>query len=546
VSLLQFITMNGIIYCRVSSKEQIEGTSLESQQSACLEYADAKDLRVLRVFIEQGESAKFADRTQLIELLDYCRMNKNQIQVLVVWKLDRFSRNVEDHFSIKATLAKYGVRIVSVTEPIDTNPEGRLMETILAGFAQFDNDIRAARTVQGMRRRLQDGIFPWMPPLGYRCAAPGERKNTPDVPDPARFDLLRRAWREFASGAYSKRDIRAMLAQWGLTTRKGKPISDQTLDNILANPFYAGILVDPWSGKEYTGLHTPMVTPEEFARAQQAVSRKNRSRPHHLYREDFPLRGFVRCAECKHPLTGALSRGRSRSYPYYNCHNRSCARRGKALSAPSVDTEFRTFLSEIIPKQECSNTLEEVVRQSLAVKQTGEQAGLERRKKRTNQISRELAQLIDLRTKGQITDQEFASHRSHLLDQRNALLVNSATTYSTDEIMRKLEDLSDPLMQLPQTWETLKGTRSLRFDQLVLPAGFVAGEIRTAQIGLLFRLFGGMPPGDPHVVPRGIKFSNQLMQEITDFWSVLFGPEEEKIVKIRPIRRRYRKRDPVS
>ena len=153
--------MNGVIYCRVSSKEQMAGTSLESQEAACREYARSKDIRVLKVFVEQGESAKFADRTQLVGLIDFCRESKGEVQVLLVWKVDRFARNVADHFSVKATLGKYGVRIVSVTEPIDANPEGKLMETILAGFAQFDNDIRAMRTVQGMRRKLQEGIFPW-------------------------------------------------------------------------------------------------------------------------------------------------------------------------------------------------------------------------------------------------------------------------------------------------------------------------------------------------------------------------------------------------
>src|SRR5579872_6820674 len=197
--------MNGVIYCRVSSKEQMEGTSLESQQAACREYARAKNIEILQVFIEQGESAKFADRTQLLELIDFCRKNKGSANVLLVWKVDRFARNVADHFSVKTTLGKYGVRIVSVTEPIDTNPEGKLMETILAGFAQFDNDLRAVRTVQGMRRKLHEGILPWGPPFGYKSSVKNdEKKVVPDVPDEPVFGLLRKAWKEFATGAHTQ------------------------------------------------------------------------------------------------------------------------------------------------------------------------------------------------------------------------------------------------------------------------------------------------------------------------------------------------------
>src|SRR6266496_527531 len=123
---------HGIAYCRVSSKEQIEGTSLESQELACREFARTKGLAIQHVFVERGESAKFADRPELLETLDYCRRHKGHVDVLLIWKLDRLARNVTDHFNIKATLLKYGVQVISVTEPIDSNPEGKLLETILA------------------------------------------------------------------------------------------------------------------------------------------------------------------------------------------------------------------------------------------------------------------------------------------------------------------------------------------------------------------------------------------------------------------------------
>src|ERR1039458_4459401 len=84
--------MNAVIYCRVSSKEQIEGTSLGTQEAACRDYAQSKEMRVLKVFVEQGESAKFADRTQLLELIDFSRQSKDKVDTLLVWKIDRFAR----------------------------------------------------------------------------------------------------------------------------------------------------------------------------------------------------------------------------------------------------------------------------------------------------------------------------------------------------------------------------------------------------------------------------------------------------------------------
>src|ERR1035437_4158638 len=172
---------------RINSRKRrrLEGTSLESQELACKEYAARNQLNVARIFVERGESAKYADRTQLLEMLAFCSKREHGIRELLVWKVDRLARNVGDHFNIKASLLKHDVRVVSVTEPIEAKPEGKLLETILAGFAQFDNDIRAARTVQGMQRKIQEGIFPWKPPLGYKGSTqPGSKKTEPDQPDP--------------------------------------------------------------------------------------------------------------------------------------------------------------------------------------------------------------------------------------------------------------------------------------------------------------------------------------------------------------------------
>src|SRR3989344_3726084 len=155
--------MKAIIYIRVSSDEQIKGTSLEFQEEACRKYCKDKDIEVLKVFKEEGASAKSADRKVLLEAMEYCRKNKGNMEFFIVWKVDRFARNTEDHFAVKKILADSGVSLKSVTEPIGTDPSEALFETILAGFAQFDNQIRTLRCSNGMLARLRQGIYPWHP-----------------------------------------------------------------------------------------------------------------------------------------------------------------------------------------------------------------------------------------------------------------------------------------------------------------------------------------------------------------------------------------------
>jgi site-specific DNA recombinase len=536
--------MNGVTYCRVSSKEQIEGTSLESQEAACREFAQARNIKILKVFVEQGESAKFADRTQLLELIDFCRQHKGEIETLLVWKVDRFARNVADHYSVKATLAKYGVRIVSVTEPIDANPEGKLMETILAGFAQFDNDIRAMRTVQGMRRKIHEGIFPWGPPLGYKSSVVnGEKKTVPDLPDERTFTLLQRAWKEFATGKYTQAEMGRRMQSWGMASATGRPFSPQSLYQLFTNVYYEGMLVDPWEGKEYNGKHVPMVSKEEFAKVQQVIARRDRSISHHKDRPDFPLRGIVRCDGCHQYLTGAFSRGRSRRYPYYLCQAVHCAKRGKSHRAGDVHDEFQSFLDEVAPKQELLEKLGDLIVKEATKRQSESETRTAGRRHRVAQLDRQVQELIRMRSQALITDKEFLHQKKLLLDQQAAIEASHPPRrINVAEVRCHLRETISPLSQLRNTWQSLQPPFRRRFERLVLPVGFLIGQIRTADLGLLFRTFGAFQRSDSSGVPLAYDFSNQIMQEILAFREIFAGLYEEEAVPKRQFENSHRNR----
>src|SRR5438445_12459858 len=122
--------MRGIIYTRVSSEEQVKGTSLRFQDEQCRKYCQERGIEVARVFSEEGESAKTADRTELLKALEYCRKNKGTLAAFVVAKVDRFARNTEDHFSVRKLLLEYGLTLHSVTEPIGNSPTEKFVETV--------------------------------------------------------------------------------------------------------------------------------------------------------------------------------------------------------------------------------------------------------------------------------------------------------------------------------------------------------------------------------------------------------------------------------
>src|SRR5262249_23087163 len=78
-----------IVDCRVSSRDQIENTSLESQERYCREYAEKNGIRVFAVYVDKGESAKTADRTEFLKAISFCTNKKNNVDYFIVYKLDR-------------------------------------------------------------------------------------------------------------------------------------------------------------------------------------------------------------------------------------------------------------------------------------------------------------------------------------------------------------------------------------------------------------------------------------------------------------------------
>jgi site-specific DNA recombinase len=218
------LSMECVAYVRVSTDEQVQGTSLDMQQKACLDFAKGQGwkLKIENVFRDEGESAKAMNRPQLLAMLEHCRKNKGKVSKCIVWKVDRFARNSDDHVMIRAILHKNGVSLVSVTEPIDESPTGKLMETVLSGFAQFDNEIRTHRTTEGMKKRLEQGGWPHDAPIGYIKARTAHHITT-IAPDPEKGPRTKMFLETFASGQYTVRQARDLAFELGIKSNKGAP-----------------------------------------------------------------------------------------------------------------------------------------------------------------------------------------------------------------------------------------------------------------------------------------------------------------------------------
>jgi site-specific DNA recombinase len=311
--------VGAVIYVRVSDPRQAENLSLATQLRTCEEYCHRQGLEIVERFREQGESAKTADRTELQRLLQYCRTHKGKVQFVVVFNLTRFAREKYDHFALRAHLKSLGISLRSATEPIDDTATGKLMEGVLAAFAQFDNDCRSDRTRAGMRAALELGRWTFLAPIGYLNAPRWSGKSL--VEDPERAPFVRRAFEDFATGRFTKKEVLAEITRFSLRTRRGLKVSPQAFDVMLENRLYIGILDLPDYGVHgRRGDFEPLISEELFYRVQGVLNGRIRIvAPRERNRPDFPLRGLVRCHACGRGLTASWSKRRNDRFAYYHC-----------------------------------------------------------------------------------------------------------------------------------------------------------------------------------------------------------------------------------
>lgn len=317
--------MRCVIYLRVSTREQAEkgegeeGFSIPAQREACTRHIRDAGWDLVDEYTDRGESARSAERPQLQAMLARIAEERD-VDAVVVHKIDRLARNMEDHVAIRAVLRRRNVALVSVTENVEETASGRLVEGIHALMAEFYSANLAAEIKKGRGQKAKLGGFPHPAPIGYLNVKDlvGGRPVARIVPDPERAPLVTLAFDHYATGEWTLQRLATELGHRGLTNRgrRDRPIKAitwQGLAKILANPVYVGVV--SWGGVEHPGLHEPLITPETFRRVQELLAarsvRGTRERKHPHY-----LKGLLYCGVCGRRLSIQRSKGR---YTYFFC-----------------------------------------------------------------------------------------------------------------------------------------------------------------------------------------------------------------------------------
>lgn len=337
-----------LAYLRISSEEQ-SAFSLQNQREYVKREANTRGyiLPDENIFEDDGYSAKTTNRPGLIKMLTLAKTRNSNICALIIYKVDRLSRDTADYLGIKKILAEKAITIVSCTEPVGDNPAEAFIETILSAAAQYDNAIKSERVKSSMKLRINSGLPPCKAPPGYLNFTKPDGKRIV-VKDPESFELIKTAWHKMESGAYSLKVIAKYLNDNGFKTRRtANGLTKQSVNRIFANKTYCGYAISKKNNLEVKSDKIPQMISEDTFYKVRSVLMGRTSSPevYQKQRPEFPLKGFLLCSTCLQPMRAGFTKGRNRHYGYYFCQ----AHAKPSIPVQDVDNSLLKLLRVLTP-----------------------------------------------------------------------------------------------------------------------------------------------------------------------------------------------------
>lgn len=302
--------MKAVIYARYSSDSQRE-ESIEGQIRECTDYANRNDILVLDHYIDRALSARTADRPAFQKMI--ADSEKGLFDVVIVWKLDRFSRDRYDSAHYKRILKRNGVKVISAKENISDGPEGIILESMLEGYAEYysaelSQKIQRGQHDNAMKCKSNGGNIP----VGYVVGEEGVL-----MPDPEMVLVVQEIFARYDSGQ-TMSEIKEMLNFRGVRTKKGKEFTIGGVSVILHNRKYIGEY-------KYGDVVIPdgipaIIETEIFERVQRRLASNKKAPARYKAPEEYLLTTKLFCGHCGRLMAGESGKnGKGVTYHYYKC-----------------------------------------------------------------------------------------------------------------------------------------------------------------------------------------------------------------------------------
>ena len=454
-----------IAYARFSSAGQRE-ESIDAQLRAISEYCEREGIQLVDIYTDEAQSATTDNRDNFKIMVDAIFKGKYDIDAVLVHKFNRFARNKYDSALYKKRLKDISIRVVSVTQPIDDSPEGRILESLIEAMDEYYSENLALEVKKGMLENALKGKHTGGGKL-LGLSVDSEGYYYPDSNAP----IVRRIFREFANGV-PKNKIVERLNREGYKNQYGRPFNTRTILDMLQNEKYIGNFVYNHTETQVIRLDgiikEPIIDFDLWETVQE--KRKNTNKPRYRKRLYF-MTGKLKCGICGFTYCGAGGKKKNKAgdyAAYYKCQGKTKNKNG--CNNPSLNKEYYEKL--------VTDTIIETVLTDKAIfniaKLTFEQIEADRKaplvptkklKKQLEEVKSRQEKLMDLYMVGSL-DKEMLEEKNNSLkaERRNIEEQIEKNEFIESSQSIKIEDIKEIIKEFKNS---LAGSEDIEFSQII-------------------------------------------------------------------------------
>lgn len=442
----------GALYIRVSTDDQAE-LSPDAQKRLLLDYAKKNGIIISNDFIfsESVSGRHVQKRPEFQRMIGIAKQPSHPIDVILVWKYSRFARNQEESIVYKSMLKKDHVEVISVSEPLVDGPFGTLIERIIEWMDEYYSIRLSGEVLRGMKEKALRNGYQSSPCLGYEAVGHGK----PYQINEAEYAMVSYIMDLYDNQNMDETAIARKCNDLGYKTKRGNPFERRTIDRILHNPFYCGIV--SWNGVEFEGAHEVRISKERFDRRQRLIaSRKRPMKARNVSTCKHWLSGLLKCSVCG----ATLSYTGNGKCPYFQCwkYAKGFHKTSVALSVKKAEEAVIAYFDQILSGEDFT-----YVRKDEPT--ADNTAAIEQIQRELSKLSTRENRIRDAYESGIDTLEEYKANKDRLINNRLQLENELETLQkeqeekelNKDDVLHEIKSVNDILKNPDVSYEE-KGT----------------------------------------------------------------------------------------
>lgn len=453
----------GALYIRVSTEDQAE-LSPDAQKRLLLDFAQKNHIIISNEFIfsESVSGRHVQKRPEFQRMIAIAKQPSHPIDVILVWKYSRFARNQEESIVYKSMLKKDNVDVISVSEPLIDGPFGSLIERIIEWMDEYYSIRLSGEVLRGMKEKALQHGYQTTPCLGYEAVGHGK----PFQINEAEYTMVSYIMDLYDNQNIDETAIARRCNDLGYRTKRGNRFERRTIDRILQNPFYCGIV--SWNGVEFDGAHEVRLSRDRFQKRQKLIaSRRRPVKARNVSTCKHWLSGLLKCSVCG----ATLSYTGNGKCPYFQCwkYAKGFHKTSVALSVKKAEEAVITYFDQVLAGADFTYVRKE---QPAAKDNT---AAIEQLQRELAKLSTRESRIHDAYESGIDTLEEYKSNKDRLISNRlqleneleNLLQMQKEKELNKEEVLQEIKSVNDILKNPDVGYEEKGNLIRTILDQIV-------------------------------------------------------------------------------